>query len=83
MILLFFIICVHIVNNYKRYKEIYHLSNQAFIEYNLKKIEIFEKEVSSIVNEKRLIPNLWDDWYFERDKQILFHLKNIKIIYLY
>lgn len=78
MILLCFIMCVHIVNDYKRYKEIYHLSNQAFIEYNLKKIEVLEKEVSSIINEKRLIPNLWDDWYFERDKQMLFHLKKYK-----
>lgn len=58
MILLCFIICVHMVIDYKHYKETYHLTNQAFIEYDLKKIEFLEKKVSSVANEKRLIPNL-------------------------
>lgn len=32
------------VIDYKHYKETYHLTNQAFIEYDLKKIEFLEKK---------------------------------------
>lgn len=31
-----------------------------------------------MANEKRLIPNLWVDWYIEKDKQMLLHLKKYK-----
>lgn len=75
VILFLFIICTHIVIDYRHYKKIYHLTDQAFIEYDLKKIELLEKEVASTLNKKRLFPNLWIDWFFERDKQMLFHLK--------
>lgn len=76
--ILIVIVCFVFINSfldYRKYKNIHHLTNKAFIEYDLDKLSLLEKEIYSIINEKRLIPNIWMNWYLERDKQILLHLK--------
>ena len=82
--ILIVIVCFIFINyflDYRKYKNIYHLTNKAFIEYNLDRLSLLEKEIYSIINEDRLIPNIWMNWYLERNKQILLHLKNIINIY--
>lgn len=69
--------------DYRKYKDMYYLTNKAFAEYDLVKLELLEKELYSIISEDRLIPNIWMNWYFERSKQILLHLKKYdKYLYL-
>lgn len=82
VISIFLSISLKISIDYIHYKKSYNLINEAFSDYDLDKIKKLEGMFHSISIKKEMIPNLWKDWYIERNKHILMHLRKYKELLL-